>query len=114
MLDQDTDWTEFSELVTESYRLLAPKQLAALVDTPPRNSAAKRRPGTVAEAPPRDALLIPTAQSMFPSGPASTGKLRVLSACTPACCSPLNGVTFEPQPAFAASSGLLNQSPRWN
>jgi len=35
VLDQDTDWTEFSELVTESYRLLAPKQLAALVETPP-------------------------------------------------------------------------------
>ncbi len=35
VLDQDTDWSEFSELVTESYCLLAPKQLAALVETPP-------------------------------------------------------------------------------
>lgn len=35
VLDDNTDWTEFSELVTESYRLLAPKKLAALVETPP-------------------------------------------------------------------------------
>jgi hypothetical protein len=32
MLDGDTDWAEVRELVTESYRLLAPKKLAALLD----------------------------------------------------------------------------------
>jgi predicted DNA-binding protein (MmcQ/YjbR family) len=35
LLDGDTDWTEVAELVTESYRLLAPKKLASLVDGPP-------------------------------------------------------------------------------
>jgi hypothetical protein len=30
-----TDWTEIRELVTESYRLLAPKKLTALLDNPP-------------------------------------------------------------------------------
>jgi len=35
VLDSGTDWTEFAELVTESYRLLAPKKLAALLETPP-------------------------------------------------------------------------------
>jgi hypothetical protein len=35
-LDLDTiDWTEVAELVTDSYRLAAPKRLAALVDRPP-------------------------------------------------------------------------------
>ena len=34
VLDADTDWYDVSELVTRSYRALAPKQLAALVDAP--------------------------------------------------------------------------------
>ena len=33
-LDDDTDWAEVRELLTESYCLLAPKQLAALVARP--------------------------------------------------------------------------------
>lgn len=32
VVDGDTDWDELSELITESYRLLAPKKLAALLD----------------------------------------------------------------------------------
>ena len=32
LLTDDTDWEEIRELVTESYRLLAPKKLAALLD----------------------------------------------------------------------------------
>lgn len=32
VLDATTDWTEIRELVTESYRILAPKKLAALLD----------------------------------------------------------------------------------
>jgi hypothetical protein len=32
VLDDATDWTEVAELVTESYRLLAPKKLVALLD----------------------------------------------------------------------------------
>jgi predicted DNA-binding protein (MmcQ/YjbR family) len=31
-LTGDTDWTEIRELVTESYRILAPKKLTALLD----------------------------------------------------------------------------------
>ena len=31
-LTDDTDWEEIRELVTESYRILAPKKLAALLD----------------------------------------------------------------------------------
>jgi YjbR len=34
VLDTDTDWDEVAELVTESYCLLAPKKLVALVDRP--------------------------------------------------------------------------------
>jgi hypothetical protein len=35
-LDVDKiDWTEVAELVTDSYRLAAPKRLASLVDVPP-------------------------------------------------------------------------------
>lgn len=34
VLDAATDWDEVGELVTESYCLLAPKKLAALVDRP--------------------------------------------------------------------------------
>jgi hypothetical protein len=34
VLDDDTDWTEIGELVTESYRILAPKKLSALLDLP--------------------------------------------------------------------------------
>jgi hypothetical protein len=33
-LGDDTDWDEVAELVTESYRLLAPQKLAVLVDPP--------------------------------------------------------------------------------
>jgi hypothetical protein len=32
MLTPDTDWEEIRELVTESYRILAPKKLTALLD----------------------------------------------------------------------------------
>lgn len=32
LLDGDTDWDEVAELVTESYLLLAPKRLAAVVE----------------------------------------------------------------------------------
>jgi predicted DNA-binding protein (MmcQ/YjbR family) len=33
-LDEDTDWDEVGELVVESYCVMAPKRLAALVDRP--------------------------------------------------------------------------------
>jgi len=32
LLSDDTDWAEIRELVTESYRILAPKKLGARVD----------------------------------------------------------------------------------
>jgi hypothetical protein len=32
LLTDDTDWDEIRELVTESYRILAPKKLSALLD----------------------------------------------------------------------------------
>jgi hypothetical protein len=32
LLTDDTDWQEIRELVTESYRILAPKKLTALLD----------------------------------------------------------------------------------
>ncbi len=35
VLHGSTDWDEMGELIAESYRLLAPKKLAALVDAPP-------------------------------------------------------------------------------
>lgn len=35
VLDDATDWGEVTELVTESYCLLAPQRLAALVERPP-------------------------------------------------------------------------------
>jgi hypothetical protein len=34
VLEPDTDWTEVAELLTESYCVLAPKKLVALVDRP--------------------------------------------------------------------------------
>ena len=34
VLDDDTDWDEVAELVTDSYCLLAPRRLAALVERP--------------------------------------------------------------------------------
>ena len=34
IIDHDVDWQEVAELVTESYCLLAPKKLVALVDRP--------------------------------------------------------------------------------
>jgi hypothetical protein len=33
-IDADTDWNEVAELVTESFCVMAPKKLAALVDRP--------------------------------------------------------------------------------
>ena len=33
LLTDDTDWSEIRDLVTESYRLLAPKKLSATLDT---------------------------------------------------------------------------------
>lgn len=35
VLDHSTDWDEVAELVTDSYCLLAPQRLAALVERPP-------------------------------------------------------------------------------
>ena len=35
VLDDDTDWDEVRELMTESYCVMAPKKLVALVDRPP-------------------------------------------------------------------------------
>jgi hypothetical protein len=35
VLGPDTDWEEIAELVTDSYRLLAPRRLAAQVPGPP-------------------------------------------------------------------------------
>jgi predicted DNA-binding protein (MmcQ/YjbR family) len=32
VLGDDTNWDEICELVTESYRILAPKKLSALLD----------------------------------------------------------------------------------
>ena len=32
VLDDATDWTEVGELVTESYRILAPQKLVRLLD----------------------------------------------------------------------------------
>jgi predicted DNA-binding protein (MmcQ/YjbR family) len=37
LLSDDTDWEEIRELVTESYRVLAPKKLTALLDSTPRD-----------------------------------------------------------------------------
>jgi hypothetical protein len=34
VLDADTDWDEVAEILTESYCVMAPKKLAALVDRP--------------------------------------------------------------------------------
>jgi hypothetical protein len=34
VLDDDTDWVEVNELVTESYRMLAPQKLVKLLDEP--------------------------------------------------------------------------------
>ncbi|MGH2890362.1 MAG: MmcQ/YjbR family DNA-binding protein [Solirubrobacteraceae bacterium] len=35
LLTDDTDWLEIRDLVTESYRMLAPKKLIALLDGQP-------------------------------------------------------------------------------
>ncbi|HEY0581122.1 MAG TPA: MmcQ/YjbR family DNA-binding protein, partial [Chloroflexota bacterium] len=35
VLEEGVDWEEVAELLTESYCVLAPKRLAALVDRPP-------------------------------------------------------------------------------
>ncbi len=39
VLDPQTDWTEVAELLTESYRIQAPKRLARLVDQSPDHPA---------------------------------------------------------------------------
>lgn len=44
VIDDDTDWDEVRELVTESYCLMAPKKLVALVDRPPDPSACPSMP----------------------------------------------------------------------
>src|SRR4051812_43587844 len=49
----------------------------------------------------------------LPSGPAVAGNWAVLKTCTPALCSPLNGVVAPGQPALVASAGELNQMPTW-
>ena len=36
VLDGATDWAEVAELLTESYCIMAPKKLAALVERPPQ------------------------------------------------------------------------------
>lgn len=38
LLNDDTDWEEIRELVTESYRTLAPKKLIALLDDNPETA----------------------------------------------------------------------------
>lgn len=38
LLNDDTDWEEIRELVTESYRTLAPKKLIALLDDKPETA----------------------------------------------------------------------------
>lgn len=38
LLNDDTDWEEIRELVTESYRTLAPKKLIALLDDMPETA----------------------------------------------------------------------------
>jgi hypothetical protein len=35
LLAEGTDWAEVAELLTESFRIQAPKMLARLVDRPP-------------------------------------------------------------------------------
>lgn len=40
VLDDDTDWTEIAELITDSYREMAPKFLAARTGTPQAGSGA--------------------------------------------------------------------------
>ena len=40
VIDADTDWDEVGELVVESYCVMAPKTLAALVERPPDGDAA--------------------------------------------------------------------------
>ena len=52
------------------------------------------------------------AQSTWRKGPKSLGKFAVFNTWIPALCSPLNGVTVFGQPAFAASAGELNHSPK--
>jgi predicted DNA-binding protein (MmcQ/YjbR family) len=42
LLSDDTDWAEMRELVTESYRLLAPKKLTALLDQRSSSSSQRR------------------------------------------------------------------------
>ena len=41
VLDDDTDWTELAELLTDSYCLRAPAHLAAQVDRPPAPDRAR-------------------------------------------------------------------------
>jgi hypothetical protein len=46
------------------------------------------------------------------SGPLSAAKFDVLSTWMPASCAPLKGVTASAQPAFSASTGESNHTPR--
>jgi hypothetical protein len=39
VLEDDVDWTEVAELLTESYCVLAPKKLVALIDRPAPDDA---------------------------------------------------------------------------
>jgi hypothetical protein len=39
VIDDDTDWEEVADLVTESYRLRAPQKLAILLDQPPDDAS---------------------------------------------------------------------------
>jgi GNAT superfamily N-acetyltransferase len=51
VVDAGTDWGEIAELVTESYRVLAPPKLAALIDRPaPAGPGLSLRPAEPADA----------------------------------------------------------------
>lgn len=41
VLDDDTDWDEVAELVTESYRFCAPQKLRRLLDQPPTSTSTR-------------------------------------------------------------------------
>jgi hypothetical protein len=43
LITDDTDWEEIRELVTESYRILAPKKLTALLDQQRSPSSPQQR-----------------------------------------------------------------------
>ena len=67
IIDGGTDWTEVAELLTESYRLFAPKRLAALATVKgPRTTRPHRPSARAHEQPPA---------SRRPTGPHRTGSL---------------------------------------